>query len=231
MAAPFRASTQGDPDGGSRAEYDAAAEVQQDLTSYKLRDDWKGALEAMDPVARFCDQPWFRARPLTSEDRLYRALVALRDDAAETVGGAGLRCSGVAADRRSRSAARSAVARSLGPYADPCRARAGRLVLFEHRGALPDVSPAGARRLVVAATGRSTPRERAQPRQLERWAAEPVMMRCIIRPAKRSVLRQCSLLRRSLSTYIRRCACTMGRQCMPITLHLLPPYIACQNSG
>jgi hypothetical protein len=54
-------------------------QMQQDLTVYKLRDDWKAGLEGMDPVARFCNEPWFRTRPITLEWREHRALVALRD--------------------------------------------------------------------------------------------------------------------------------------------------------
>jgi len=54
-------------------------QVQQDLTTYKFRDDWKAALEGMDVVARFRDEAWFQARPLTTEWRLYHALVALRN--------------------------------------------------------------------------------------------------------------------------------------------------------
>lgn len=53
--------------------------VEQDLTTYKLRDDWKAALEGLDVVANFRDAEWFKARPLTTEAREHRALVALRD--------------------------------------------------------------------------------------------------------------------------------------------------------
>ncbi len=42
-------------------------EVQQDLTTYKLRDDWKAALEGMDVVERFRDAAWFQARPIATE--------------------------------------------------------------------------------------------------------------------------------------------------------------------
>jgi len=58
-------------------------EIQQDLTTYKLRDDWKAALEAMAVVERFRDEPWLRARPLPARWAELSALVALRDGAAE----------------------------------------------------------------------------------------------------------------------------------------------------
>ncbi|HEU4733434.1 MAG TPA: tetratricopeptide repeat protein, partial [Kofleriaceae bacterium] len=58
-------------------------EVQQDLTTYKLRDDWKAALESMDALAHFRCEPWFQARPLTTEWREYRALAALRNKVPE----------------------------------------------------------------------------------------------------------------------------------------------------
>src|SRR5262249_39222229 len=57
--------------------------VEQDLSVYKLRDDWKLALGRMDPVALFGGERWFEHRPLTNEWREQRALVALRDKAAE----------------------------------------------------------------------------------------------------------------------------------------------------
>jgi len=49
--------------------------VEQDLTTYKLRDDWKVALDRMDPVALFGGEAWFLARPLTTEWREQRVLV------------------------------------------------------------------------------------------------------------------------------------------------------------
>lgn len=57
--------------------------VQQDLTTYKLRDDWKAALERMAADLPFFGEAWFTARPLTTEWRRYLALVALRDGAPE----------------------------------------------------------------------------------------------------------------------------------------------------
>ncbi|HWO21225.1 MAG TPA: hypothetical protein VNO30_20795 [Kofleriaceae bacterium] len=54
-------------------------EIQQDLTTYNLRDDWKAALEGLDVVAHFRNTKWFQSRPLTTEWREHRALLALRD--------------------------------------------------------------------------------------------------------------------------------------------------------
>jgi nucleoside phosphorylase len=51
--------------------------VEQDLTPYKLRDDWKVALERIDPVALFGGEAWFLSRPLTTEWREQRTLVSL----------------------------------------------------------------------------------------------------------------------------------------------------------
>jgi nucleoside phosphorylase len=134
--------------------------VQQDLTTYKLRDDWKAALESMDAVAHFRDEPWFQARPLTTEWRLYRALVALRDGVAEpwnavdpAPGGADEWPLIVAALRKRKLLA--ATGRTL--------TKAGRRfvedLLFRHRNALPDLSPSGALhpfRLHVAPIGSGT---------------------------------------------------------------------------
>lgn len=58
-------------------------EVQQDLTTFNLRDDWKAALEGLDVVGHFREAAWFQARPLTTEWRERRALVALRDGVPE----------------------------------------------------------------------------------------------------------------------------------------------------
>ena len=118
-----------------------ADHVQQDLTTYKLRDDWKTALEAMDPVARFRDEPWFQARPLTTEDRLHCALVALRDGATEPwtdldLGAAEWpRIVAALRERRWLTASGRALTRAGRAYVDQ--------LVFEHRGALPDLSPVG----------------------------------------------------------------------------------------
>ncbi|HSS02192.1 MAG TPA: hypothetical protein VLM79_34275 [Kofleriaceae bacterium] len=136
-----------------------AGAVQQDLTTYKLRDDWKAALEGMDVIARFRDEPWFQARPLTSEHREHRALLALRD---------GLREPWQAVepalephDWRAIVAAlreRKLLAASGRELTDEGR-RLIDDVLFANADRLPDPSPAGAHwpfRLHVASIGSGT---------------------------------------------------------------------------
>jgi nucleoside phosphorylase len=135
-------------------------EVQQDLTTCKLRDDWKAALEGMDPAARFRDERWFQARPLTTEWRLARALAALRD---------GVAAPWTAVDPTSGTAETwqqlVAALRKRGLVAASGRTlkKAGKSfldkLLIEHRGALPDLSPTGALhpfRLHVAPIGSGT---------------------------------------------------------------------------
>jgi nucleoside phosphorylase len=118
-------------------------QVQQDLTTYKLRDDWKAALEGLDVVTQFRDAAWLQARPLTTEWRERRALVALRDGvpepwkAVEPTLEAQTWSQIVAALRE-----RKLLAASGRDLTDEGRRVAGDL-LFEHMGALPDLSPAG----------------------------------------------------------------------------------------
>ena len=119
------------------------SEVQQDLTTYKLRDDWKAALEGLDPVARFRDTDWFRHRPLTTEWREHRALIALRNDvpipwnAVEP---------GLPAEAWKRTVdalrERGLLAASGRAVTDKGRQLADNL-LFEYQAALPDLSPTG----------------------------------------------------------------------------------------
>jgi nucleoside phosphorylase/tetratricopeptide (TPR) repeat protein len=58
-------------------------EIQQDLTTYKLRDDWKVALEGLPVREQFGDEAWLQARPLTAEWRANRALHAMLAGASE----------------------------------------------------------------------------------------------------------------------------------------------------
>lgn len=118
-------------------------EIQQDLTTYKLRDDWKAALEGMDVVGHFRDAAWFRARPLTTEAREHRALVALRDGVSDPW----------------KTIDPTLDVHAWGPIVESLRehgwlARSGRDLthkgrkavddlLFERMGALPDMSPSG----------------------------------------------------------------------------------------
>ena len=57
--------------------------VEQDLRTYNLRGDWKIGLERMDPAALFGGEAWFLARPLTTEWREHRTLVAIGNGDAE----------------------------------------------------------------------------------------------------------------------------------------------------
>jgi tetratricopeptide (TPR) repeat protein len=52
-------------------------QVQRDLTTYQLRDDWKAALAGLDVLAKFRGTDWFATRPLTTMWRERRTLVAL----------------------------------------------------------------------------------------------------------------------------------------------------------
>jgi nucleoside phosphorylase len=134
-------------------------EVQQDLTTYKLRDDWKATLEGLDVVAHFRDATWFQDRPLTTEWREHRALIALRDrvpdpwTAVEPELGEHAWKQIVMTLR-----ARKLLAESGRELTDEGRRVAGDLV-FEHMGKLPDLSPAGTFhpfRLHVAPMGSGT---------------------------------------------------------------------------
>lgn len=119
-------------------------EVQHDLTTYKLRDDWKAALEGMNPVARFRDEAWFRTRPLTTEWRLHRALVALRDgiaapwDAVDPAPGGADEWPLIVAALRERGL----LARSGRRLTRAGRRRVDDL-RFRHRDAWPDLGPDG----------------------------------------------------------------------------------------
>lgn len=53
--------------------------IQRDLESFKLRDDWKIALQRLEPRRVFADEPWLRDRPRTQDWQDYLALIALRD--------------------------------------------------------------------------------------------------------------------------------------------------------
>jgi WD40 repeat protein/nucleoside phosphorylase len=133
--------------------------VERDLTTYQLRDDWKLALERFDPAAQFRDAAWLHRRPLTTEWREHRALVALRDgavapwNAVEPDLGAQTWAQIVEALRE-----RKLLAASAQRLTDKGRRLADKLV-FDHGGALPDLSPIGAFqpfRLHVAPMGSGT---------------------------------------------------------------------------
>ncbi len=54
-------------------------EVQQDLKTYNLRDDWMVALEHFDFAARFRDETWWKARPVSYEWQENWVLTKLRE--------------------------------------------------------------------------------------------------------------------------------------------------------
>lgn len=116
--------------------------VEQDLTTYKLRDDWKAALETFDPIARFRDQPWFQRRPIATEWRERRALLALRDggdapwDAVDpTLAADGWKA--IVASLRKQG-----LLAATGRELTEAGRRAAADLLFESMGELPDLSPA-----------------------------------------------------------------------------------------
>jgi nucleoside phosphorylase len=118
-------------------------QVQQDLKVYSLRDDWKAALEGMDAAARFRDEAWFKARPITTEWREHLALVALRNGdpkpwlAVDQTLGPGDWQPIVTSLR-----ARQMLAASGRELTEAGRGIVDQ-VLFEHMDELPDLTPTG----------------------------------------------------------------------------------------
>jgi nucleoside phosphorylase len=58
-------------------------DVQQDLTTYQLRDDWKVLLRGLSVSELFGNEAWLQARPLTAEWRANLALQAMLAGASE----------------------------------------------------------------------------------------------------------------------------------------------------
>jgi nucleoside phosphorylase len=120
--------------------------VQQDLKTYNLRDDWKAALDGMSQeiVARFRREQWFKTRPLTTEARLHRALIALRDGVArpwkaiDRVPDAADEWPLIVAALRERRYLAASSHRLT-----TARRRFVEDFLFRYRGMVPDLSPAG----------------------------------------------------------------------------------------
>jgi tetratricopeptide (TPR) repeat protein/nucleoside phosphorylase len=114
-------------------------QIQRDLTTYQLRDDWKAALAGMDVVARFRDEAWFQARPLTTVWRERRALLALHNGDAAPWRDLDQRswAATVAALREQKLLANTG--RELTD--EGCRVVDD--LLFSYQGRLPDLSPAG----------------------------------------------------------------------------------------
>ena len=119
-------------------------QVQQDIKTYNLRDDWKVAIEQFDFAARFQNQSWWKKRPIPYPWQqnwvMAQLLAGVEDPSAlpecqescpqwEEV---------IASLWESRLVKRSKLALTA-------RGRAHiRQVLTQHRQRLPDVSPAGA---------------------------------------------------------------------------------------
>lgn len=119
-------------------------EVDQDLTTYNLRDDWKVALEGLDVVGHFREAAWFQARPLPTEWRERRALVALRDGMTEPWKAIDPTL-GVQDWKQIVEALRGRkLLADTGSELTEDGRQAVSDLLFEHMGELPDLSSAGA---------------------------------------------------------------------------------------
>ncbi len=119
-------------------------QVQQDLTIYKLRDDWKAGLEGMDPAARFRTEPWFGDRPLTLEWREHRALVALREGTLDPWSALGPELGAGAWKRIVEGLCERGLLESSGRTLTDAGHRFVDELLFKYQNALPDLSPVGA---------------------------------------------------------------------------------------
>ena len=119
-------------------------EIQQDLMTFNLRDDWKAALRAFQPAEYFRGEAWLRGRPLPAAWREHRALLALRDGSSEPwkVFEPPLKdgeWQAIVAELRKRQL--------LAPTGRELTDEGRRLLddlLFDHMGQLPDLSPWGA---------------------------------------------------------------------------------------
>lgn len=130
--------------------------VEQDLRTYNQRDDWKVALERLDPVALFGGEAWFLARPLTTEWREHRTLVSIGNGDAEPWTAA----DPAMTDAEWQKLLAGLKQRKLVAASGRKLTAAGRRFVdelrFAQKGKLPDVSPAGPQhplRLHVAPIG------------------------------------------------------------------------------
>ena len=123
--------------------------TQHDLAAYRLRDDWRAWLEGLDAVATFRDAGWLARRPLTTEWRLRRALLAFHVGVLESLKGVAPRR---AVKRGLDIRAWRPIMRALRErrWLDPFRlqlsesgARELAELLREYGGELPDLSPTG----------------------------------------------------------------------------------------
>ena len=121
-------------------------EIQQDLTTYKLRDDWKAALDGMSSAAptRFRDEEWFQARPITTSWREARALIALRDSAAEPWVGVDPALDEHGWKKLVESLRERKLLAEAGRELTDAGRSAVESLLFDNMGKLPDLSPSAA---------------------------------------------------------------------------------------
>jgi tetratricopeptide (TPR) repeat protein/nucleoside phosphorylase len=117
--------------------------VEGDLNVYKLRDDWKTTLEGMAAVAQFRDAEWFRDRPLSTEQREQRALVALRDALPEPWKVVDPELEIPAWQKIVASLRQRKLLAASGLKLTTKGRRAVEDLLIDHMGELPDTSPAG----------------------------------------------------------------------------------------
>jgi nucleoside phosphorylase len=119
-------------------------EVQQDLMTFNLRDDWKAALRGFQPAEHFRGEGWLRDRPWPAAWREHRALLALRDGSREPWTAfdpplKGGEWQAIVTELRKRQL--------LAPSGRELTDEGRRLLddlLFDHMGQLPDLSPWGA---------------------------------------------------------------------------------------
>jgi len=112
-------------------------QVQHDLATYQLRDDWKAALTGMDVMARFRDADWFATRPIMTAWRERRALVALHHRDAEPWHDL---------DQKTWAATVAALQEQKLLAGRELTDEGRRVVddlLFSYQGRLPDLSPGG----------------------------------------------------------------------------------------
>ena len=118
-------------------------EVQQDLTTYNLRPDWKIALERMKPAAHFRDASWLQQRPASTEHRELRALVALRDEEHEPWRKVDGELKQGEWSKLVRSLRKQKLLSASGKALTTKGKKAVEDWLFDHQGTLPDLSPQG----------------------------------------------------------------------------------------
>jgi hypothetical protein len=112
---------------------------------------------APDPVARFCNEPWFRTRPITMEWREHQALVALRDAVPEPWNAVGPELEGDAWKGIVEGLCERGLLAPSGRALTDAGLRLVEELLFKYQNALPDLSPTGTLhpfRLHVAPIGR-----------------------------------------------------------------------------